>query len=63
MRPSYAVAAKVMREGVPGTAMEAWPLLTPGEMQAVTLYLRTFYKGPERPRLGRRAPQWKNTHK
>jgi cbb3-type cytochrome c oxidase subunit II len=48
VRPSYAVAAKVIHEGVPGTAMEAWPLLTPGEIQAVTLYLRSFYKGPER---------------
>jgi hypothetical protein len=30
--------------------MEAWPLLTPGEIQAVTLYLRSFYQGPERHR-------------
>jgi mono/diheme cytochrome c family protein len=48
VRPSYAVAAKVIHDGVPGSAMEAWPLLTPGEIQAVTLYLRSFYKGPER---------------
>lgn len=48
MRPSYAEAAKVIHQGVPGSAMEAWPLLTPGEIQAVTLYLRSFYKGPER---------------
>jgi mono/diheme cytochrome c family protein len=48
MRPSYAEAAKVIHEGVPGSAMEAWPLLTPGEIQAVTFYLRSFYKGPER---------------
>ena len=47
-RPSYAVAAKLIHEGVPGSAMDAWPLLTPGEIQAVTLYLRSFYKGPER---------------
>jgi cytochrome c oxidase cbb3-type subunit I/II len=48
VQPSYAVAAKAIHEGVPGTAMEAWPLLTPGEIQAVTLYLRSFYQGPER---------------
>src|SRR5580698_903908 len=28
-RPSYVEAAKVIHEGVPGSAMEAWPLLTP----------------------------------
>jgi cytochrome c oxidase cbb3-type subunit I/II len=50
VRPSFAIAAKVIHEGVPGTAMEAWPLLTPGEIQAVTLYLRSFYQGPERHR-------------
>jgi cytochrome c oxidase cbb3-type subunit II len=50
VRPSFAVAAEVIHEGVPGTAMEAWPLLTPGEIQAVTLYLRSFYQGPERHR-------------
>jgi cytochrome c oxidase cbb3-type subunit I/II len=48
VQPSYAVAAKAIHEGVPGTAMEAWPLLTAGEIQAVTLYLRSFYQGPER---------------
>jgi hypothetical protein len=42
------VAAKVIHEGVPGTAMGAWSLLTAGEIQAVTLYLRSFYQGPER---------------
>jgi cytochrome c oxidase cbb3-type subunit I/II len=48
MRPSFAEAAKVILEGIPGTAMESWPLLTPGEIQAVTLYLRSFYQGPAR---------------
>ena len=48
MRPSYTEAAKVIHEGVPGSAMEAWPLLTPGEIQAVTVYIRSLYKGPER---------------
>jgi cytochrome c oxidase cbb3-type subunit I/II len=48
MRPSFAVAAKVIHEGVPGSAMDAWPLLTPGEIQAVTFYLRSLYKGPDR---------------
>jgi len=50
VRPSFAVAAQVIHNGVPGTAMEAWPLLTAGEIQAVTLYLRSFYQGPERHR-------------
>jgi cytochrome c oxidase cbb3-type subunit I/II len=48
VRPSYAIAAKVIHDGVPGSAMEAWPLLTTGEIQAVTFYLRGFYKGPDR---------------
>jgi mono/diheme cytochrome c family protein len=48
VRPSYAVAAKTIHEGVPGSAMDAWPLLSPGEIQAVTLYLRSFYQGPDR---------------
>jgi cbb3-type cytochrome oxidase cytochrome c subunit/mono/diheme cytochrome c family protein len=50
VRPSFTFAAKVIHEGVPGTAMESWPLLTPGEIQAVTLYIRAFYQGPERHR-------------
>ena len=35
--------------------MDAWPLLTPGEIQAVTLYIRSFYKGPERNMVAPRA--------
>ena len=49
MRPSYAAAARVIAEGVPGTAMPAWPRLTPEEVQAVTFYIRSLYHGPERP--------------
>ncbi len=47
MRPSYALAARVIHEGVAGTAMKAWPLLTPAEIQAVTYYVRSFYPGTE----------------
>lgn len=47
MRPSYAAAKRAIRDGVPGTAMPAWPLLTEGEMQAVTYYLRSLYRWPE----------------
>ena len=46
MRPSYPAAEQAIRAGVPGSAMEAWPLLTPGEIQAVTFYVRTFYRAP-----------------
>ena len=43
--PSYAASARIMREGVPGSAMPAWPLLTSNEVQAVTFYMRSFYEG------------------
>lgn len=49
MRPTYAAAARVISEGVPGTAMPSWPLLTPAEIQAVTCYIRSLYRGPTRP--------------
>jgi mono/diheme cytochrome c family protein len=48
MRPSYAAAARVIAEGVSGTAMPAWPRLTREEVQAVTFYIRSLYRGPER---------------
>ena len=47
MRPSYTAAARVIAAGVPGSAMPAWPLLTRAEVQAVTFYIRSFYRGPE----------------
>ena len=47
MRPSYAAAKHVIENGVHGTAMPAWPLLTSAEIQAVTFYIRTLYAGPE----------------
>jgi len=47
MRPSYAAARDVIENGVHGTAMPAWPLLTPAEIQAVTFYIRTLYVVPE----------------
>jgi mono/diheme cytochrome c family protein len=45
MRLSYDGAARVIHEGVPGSGMPAWPLLTPAEIQAVTWYMRSFYQG------------------
>ncbi|HKW26412.1 MAG TPA: c-type cytochrome [Terriglobales bacterium] len=48
LRPSYAEAARVIAGGVPGSAMPAWPLLTRAEVQAVTFYIRSFYRAPER---------------
>ncbi|HEY4047882.1 MAG TPA: cbb3-type cytochrome c oxidase subunit I [Acidobacteriaceae bacterium] len=46
MRLSYDGAARVIHEGVPGSGMPAWPLLTPAETQAVTYYMRSLYQGP-----------------
>ncbi len=45
MRPSFSAAARVISEGVPGSAMAAWPRLTRAEVQAVTAYIRFFYRG------------------
>lgn len=45
MKPSYSGAAEVLRNGVPGSSMPAWPLITPSEIQAVTYYMRSFYAG------------------
>jgi mono/diheme cytochrome c family protein len=43
MRPSYAAARRLIENGVHGTAMPSWPLLTAPEIQAVTSYVRTLY--------------------
>lgn len=48
MLPSYDASAEVVRYGVAGSGMPAWPLLTPGEIQAVTYYMRSFYQGPSK---------------
>ncbi|HKW66637.1 MAG TPA: cytochrome c, partial [Terriglobales bacterium] len=48
LRPSYAAAVRVIAGGVPGSAMPAWPLLTRAEVQAVTFYIRSFYRGIDR---------------
>ncbi|MGA8043212.1 MAG: cbb3-type cytochrome c oxidase subunit I [Terracidiphilus sp.] len=45
MLVSFHGAETVIREGVPGSGMPAWPLLTPQETQAVTVYMRSFYEG------------------
>jgi mono/diheme cytochrome c family protein len=46
---SFAGASYVIRNGVPGSGMPAWPLLTPAEIQAVTVYIRSFYQPPASP--------------
>jgi len=58
MMPSCAASARILHEGVPGSAMPAWPLLTSNEVQAVTFYMRSFYQGgPDlRPALSQDAP-------
>jgi mono/diheme cytochrome c family protein len=43
MRPSYAAATRVIEDGVHGTAMPSWPLLTSPEIQAVTSHIRSLY--------------------
>jgi len=57
MRPTYAEAARVIAEGVPGSAMPAWPRLTQAEVQAVTFYIRSLYRGRER-RLPPATPKY-----
>ena len=41
---SFQGAAYVIRNGVPGSGMPAWPLMTPAETQAVTIYMRSLYQ-------------------
>jgi cbb3-type cytochrome c oxidase subunit II len=41
---SFQGAADVIRNGVPGSGMPAWPLMTPAETQAVTVYMRSLYR-------------------
>jgi mono/diheme cytochrome c family protein len=41
---SFQGAAYVIRNGVPGSGMPAWPLMTPAETQAVTVYMRSLYQ-------------------
>jgi mono/diheme cytochrome c family protein len=60
MRPTYAEAARVIAEGVPGSAMAAWPRLTRAEVQAVTFYIRSLYRGRER-RLPQATPKYSRT--
>ncbi len=57
MRPTYAAAARVIGEGVPGIAMPAWPRLTPAEIQAVTFYIRSLYRGSKRPLEPHASPE------
>lgn len=42
---SYTGAADVIHNGVAGSGMPAWPLLTHQEIQAVTYYMRSLYQG------------------
>jgi mono/diheme cytochrome c family protein len=41
---SFSGAAHVIRNGLPGSGMPAWPLMTPAETQAVTVYMRSLYQ-------------------
>lgn len=43
IRPSFEGASRVIQNGIAGTAMPSWTLLTPQEIQAVTYYVRSFY--------------------
>jgi cbb3-type cytochrome oxidase subunit 1/cbb3-type cytochrome oxidase cytochrome c subunit len=44
MLVSFDGADYAIRNGVAGSGMPAWPLLTPPEIQAVTVYLRSLYQ-------------------
>ena len=44
---SFAGVQYVIDNGVPGSGMPAWPLLTPAETQAVAVYLRSLYRPTE----------------
>lgn len=57
MRPSFAAAQSVIENGVAGTAMASWPLLTPPEIQAVTQYIRSFYNEPAAGRSATPTPR------
>ena len=52
---SFPGATYVIRNGVPGSGMPAWPLLTPSETQAVTVYMRSMYR-PVGPTQGTSGP-------
>lgn len=53
--PSYGATEHVLRYGVPGSGMAAWPLLTPAETQAVTYYMRSFYTGQQVKQMRRNS--------
>lgn len=46
LQPSAALARQAIREGVPGTAMPAWPNLTEAEVNAVAAFVRSLYGIP-----------------
>ena len=46
LQVSFAGARSVIHDGVPGSGMPAWPLLTPAETQAVTVYMQSLYQAP-----------------
>jgi len=49
MSPAFTAARHIIQNGVRGTDMPSWPLLTDPEIQAVTFYIRTLYAGSSAP--------------
>ena len=49
MSPAFTAARHIIQNGVPGTDMPSWPLLTDPEIQAVTFYIQTLYRGSSAP--------------
>lgn len=58
---SFDGVEQVMRHGVPGSGMKAYPLLSPQEIQALTYYLRAFYAGPTDALESQTAPAAQNS--
>lgn len=49
MLVSFDGVENVLHHGVPGSGMQAYPLLSPQEIQALSYYIRSFYQGPALP--------------
>jgi cytochrome c oxidase cbb3-type subunit I/II len=53
---SFRGTEAVMHNGVPGSGMQAYPLLSPQEIQALTYYIRSFYRGPAEAASAQSSP-------